>query len=115
MSEEMEINGVTYVPKSENMQEVSIDGEKQPYVIGRNYYIRTVTHHYVGQLNSIYRGELVLSNASWISDSGRWKDALESGELDEIEPYPNDVNVIIGRGAICDCSDWNHELPKEQK
>jgi hypothetical protein len=111
----MEINGVVFVPKSENIQEVVIDGEQQPYVIGKSYYIRTVTHHYVGMLKSIYKNELVLSNASWIADSGRWYNALQSGVLIEIEPYPSDVNVIIGRGAICDCSNWNHELPREQK
>jgi hypothetical protein len=72
-----------------------------PYKIGANYFIRTVTHHYTGKLSQVFPTELVLTDAAWIADDGRFADALKSGEFAEVEPYP-DGEVIIGRGAILD-------------
>ena len=86
-----------------------------PYEVGEKYFIRTVTHHYTGKLKRITNGELVLTDAAWIADSGRFHNALKSGDLDEVEPYPNDVEVIINRDAICDASKWQHDLPLSQK
>jgi hypothetical protein len=74
---------------------------EHPYKIGAIYFIRTVTHHYTGRLNRVGPLELVLTDAAWIADDGRFSDALKSGEFSEVEPYP-DGEVIIGRGAILD-------------
>ena len=41
-----------------------------PYEIGKNYFIRTVTHHLVGRLIKVTSKELVLEEASWIADDG---------------------------------------------
>jgi hypothetical protein len=81
--------------------------------VGEKYLIRTVTFYYLGRLNSITDCDLVLENASWIPDTGRFSDCLVSGELNEIEPYPN--TVIVNRGMISDCSVWKHTLPREKK
>lgn len=72
-----------------------------PWQIGQNYFIRTVTHHYTGKLLAVHQLELVLTDAAWIADDGRFMQAVASGEFNEIEPYP-DGPVIIGRGAILD-------------
>lgn len=85
-----------------------------PYRVGENYFIRTVTHHYTGKLVAVFDGELVLQDAAWIADSGRFADALKDGALLEVEPFPTG-DVIIGRGAIVDASIWNHHLPTAQK
>ena len=82
--------------------------------IGGNYFIRTVTHHITGRLVAVTRFELVLEDAAWIADDGRFADALEKGKLDEVEPYP-EGKVIVGRGSLIDASPWKHELPRTQK
>lgn len=84
-----------------------------PWQIGSNYFIRTVTHHYTGRLEAVYQKELVLSECSWIADDGRFHTALSTGELNEVEPMLG--NVIIGRNSIIDASIWNHKLPRIQK
>ena len=84
-----------------------------PLEVGRAYFIRTVTYHYVGRLVSADAQWLVLEEASWVADSGRFADALAMGELSEVEPYPGPCGV--GAGAVVDWSPWNHPLPRVQK
>lgn len=80
--------------------------------VGQNYFIRTVTYHSTGMLESITETDLVLRDAAWIADSGRFYDAMRTGTLAEVEPLP-DV-LIISRGAIVDVIPWDHPLPREQ-
>jgi hypothetical protein len=84
-----------------------------PWQIGTNYFIRTVTHHYTGRLEAVYQKELVLSECAWIADDGRFHTALSTGELNEVEPMLG--NVIIGRASVIDASVWTHKLPRTQK
>ena len=88
--------------------------EGHPYQIGKNYFIRTVTHHYTGRLVEVFKNELVLENAAWIADDGRFQQALEKCEYNEVEMYPADQKVVIGRGAILDAVIVN-KLPASQK
>lgn len=85
-----------------------------PYKIGKNYFIRTVTHHYTGRLEAVYPNELLLSSAAWIADDGRFADAVASVSFSEVEPYPSGKDVIIGRGAILDAVEIE-TLPTDQK
>lgn len=78
-----------------------ISPAEHPYTIGSNYFIRTVTHHYTGTLIKVFAQELVITDAAWIADDGRFSDALKSENFSEVEPFP-DGEVIIGRGAILD-------------
>ena len=80
---------------------------------GKKYFIRCVTHHCVGELIEQDKKFLVLKNASWIADTGRFHNCLKDGIFDEIEPYVE--NVIVAKGAIVDATLWKHNLPKEQK
>ena len=82
-------------------------------LLGKKVFVRTITYHYTGFAAEVKSGFLHLENAAWIADSGRWKDALESGELTEVEPYPGDTYVNLA--SIVDVSEWLHALPKEQK
>lgn len=84
------------------------------YKIGQSYFIRTLSYHYTGRCVRITPSELVLEEAAWIADSGRFADALESGELDEVEPYPAG-ELIINRSVIVDAWAWSHPLPRNQK
>lgn len=83
--------------------------------IGQAYYIRTVTHHQTGRLVAVTDKELVMEDCAWIADSGRWADAHKTGDLGEVEPFPEGERVIIGRGALIDAVPWNHSLPCSQK
>lgn len=84
------------------------------YPVGKNVFVRTVTMSYTGRLVRVTAGELVIGNAAWIADSGRWADALSSGNLNEVEPYP-DGDVIISRASVVDVSTWAHPLPRTTK
>jgi hypothetical protein len=88
--------------------------EASAWKIGRNYFIRSVTHHYTGCLVSVDDKELVLKDAAWIADDGRFAQAVKTGEFAEVEPYPDGKPVIIGRGAVLDAVEIP-KLPREQK
>ena len=83
------------------------------YEVGTKYLVRCVTMFYTGRLKRITPGELVFEDASWIADTGRFHDALKTGDLREVEPFIEEV--IIPRTAIIDASKWNHDLPRNQK
>jgi len=84
-----------------------------PYTLGAKVLIRTVTMTQLGRITEIHPGELVLEDASWIGDTGRFHVALRDGVLSDIEPA--DGRVIVSRGAICDCWEWRHDLPRDAK
>lgn len=85
-----------------------------PFQIGKNYLIRTVTMIYTGKLEAVYEKELVISSASWIAETKRWADSVKDGDFNEVEPYPDNCKVTIGRGAILDATVVNWELPRKQ-
>ena len=85
-----------------------------PFNIGKNYFIRTVTHHHTGKLVAVTPTELVLENAAWIADDGRVTQALESGNFSEVEMFPTGSRVIIGRGALIDAVEVG-SIPTSQK
>ncbi len=95
----------------------AVSGDVKPkptmFTPGRKYFIRSVTNYYVGRVSTITDTEVTLEDASWIPDTGRFNDALVTGSFSEIEPYPHPV--AISRGAICDYTEWSHDLPREQK
>jgi hypothetical protein len=84
-----------------------------PWRVGECYIIRTVTYHLVGRLTWVGPVELVLEDAAWVADSGRWAEALRTGKLSEVEPFP--AEVIVGRGSITDATAWPHPLPRDTK
>lgn len=87
--------------------------QESPYKIGKAYLIRTVTLYYTGKIERVTPKEIVISDAAWIADTGRFSDALKTGALNEIEPFTDDV--IIGRGSVVDAVEWKHALPREKK
>lgn len=87
--------------------------QRHPFVIGRNYLIRTVTMALTGRLVAIYSQELVIENAAWIAHTGRFADSFTDG-FDEIEPFP-DGQIIVGRGAVIDMSEYELPLPRVQQ
>lgn len=84
-----------------------------PLRVGESVVIRTVTYHYIGRVTSLDATEIVLEDASWLADSGRWGQALATGTVMEVEPYPRPVS--IARAAVVDVTSWPHALPREAK
>jgi hypothetical protein len=93
----------------------SIKKIQSPIRVGNKVMIRSVTHYYTGEIVLLLKDEIILKDAAWIADTSLWSDALKSGTLNEVEPYPDGVFVAVGRGAVVDVSDWNHDLPRVQK
>ena len=86
---------------------------KSPIQVGNSVLIRTVTHYHTGKIIEINPDHLVLDKAAWIADTGRFADALKTGNLREVEPFKDPVAVF--KGAIIDITNWGHDLPEKQK
>lgn len=76
-------------------------GNDSHWEIGKIYLIRTVTMIDTGVLVAVTDKELVLEEAAWVADTGRFSDALKSASFNEVEPFP-DGRVIINRAAVID-------------
>ena len=98
----------------ERIKKLNTTDTTHPYTVGANYLVRTVTNYYTGKLVAVYNQELVFSDTAWIPDTGRFADALNTGDFNEIEPY-RDGEVIVGRVALIDASIIEFDLPRVQK
>ena len=74
--------------------------------VGKNYLIRTVTMIDTGRLVAVTAQELVLEDAAWIADTGRFSQAVAAAEFGEVEPFPAG-RVIVGRGSVIDAVQIN--------
>ena len=98
--------------KDQLKQEENIDMSSLEDMIGKSFYIRTVTYHLVGKVERVIGKILQLSTASWVADSGRFMGAIKDGTLDEVEP----VGVaFVNLDTVTDFFPWNHKLPIDQK
>ena len=82
-------------------QESKPKQSKSFWQVGRAYLIRTVTMIDTGILVSIDDHEIVLSDAAWIADTGRFNETLKTLNFSEVEPFPEGL-VAIGRNALID-------------
>jgi len=74
-----------------------------PYKVGQHYCIRTLTMIQTGRLEAVYAGELVLSDACWVADTGRWTQFLtDPASASEIELFAE--TVIVQRSNIIDAT-----------
>lgn len=92
----------------------TIAPKRHPFCIGKDYLIRTVTMTLTGKLIDVFETELVLENAAWIADTGRFSKSLVSCEFEEVEIFPVDKTVVVGRGALIDAVIID-KLPTETK
>jgi hypothetical protein len=83
------------------------------FEIGKTYLIRTVTMIDTGKVVQITPQWIVLEDAAWIADTGRFSDSVEKAEFDEVEPFPVG-KVGIGIGAIIDFCEIT-KAPRKQK
>ena len=102
------IDGVEYVEKSkvEKVRTVTNGTIDNPFmIIGNSYFIRTVTHYFTGVLIWVGEKEIAITKACWIADTGRFNEFMKEKTFNESEPYPENLNVIIGRGSIIDMTE----------
>lgn len=97
------------------MSELTVEATATPYLdlLDKNVFVRTVTNYFTGRLDDSTANHLILRDAAWVVDTGRFSVALATGELREVEPYPDVVYVNVD--AIVDVSFWGHDLPREAK
>ena len=101
-AESLKIDDVEYVRKDKQVTIKPVyEGEFQPFEIGAVYLIRTVTMIDVGRVVAASKQYIVLEDAAWVADTGRFSDALKSCSFNETEPFP-DGHVIINAGSIID-------------
>lgn len=84
-----------------------------PFQKGSAYFIRTVTYFATGKVKAIVGNFLVLEDAAWIADTGRFSDAIAKGIVSEVEPV--NVDMFVNTSSITDAFPWVHKLPREQK
>ena len=100
---EVVIDGEKYVKESCVMEKLEQGDESNPFmVVGNTYFIRTVTHYFTGRLIWVGEKEMVFGECAWIADTGRFNVFMAGGDASEVEPFPEDSHVIVGRGALVD-------------
>jgi hypothetical protein len=98
--ETIKIDEIEYIRRDSIKPEV-LSVQDHPYEIGKIYLIRTVTMIDTGRVVAVTQQEIVLEDAAWIANTGRFAQAVEKAEFNEVEPFPNG-RVIINRGAVVD-------------
>lgn len=101
--------------KKKAVKKVTVRKTRDVFEVGKCYLVRAVTNYTIGELARVTPNELVFVRASWIGSTGRFSRCVCSGSLDEVEPYPASLPVIVCRGAIVDACEWRHDLPETVK
>lgn len=88
-----------------------------PFEIGTAYLFRTITYHALGRVKSIVGKFLILEEAGWVADTGRYSDACEGRmmELTSSEFEPVMRPYIINSDHITDSVTYPYELPRAVK
>ena len=90
----------------------TVQNKQHDFQEGKKYFVRTVTHHYLGEVTRVLGQCIVMKNVTWVADDGRFNKAM-AGDWDsnaEHEPYPGDMTVQLFYGAMLDACEWKHEL-----
>ena len=85
-----------------------------PFEVGKSYLIRTITMIDVGKVKAIIGNFIILTDASWIGDTGRFSECLSKCYVfNEVELFKHDV--FINTSSIVDATLWPYTLPTESK
>jgi hypothetical protein len=83
------------------------------FQVGKNYFIRTVTCYYTGEVVKVTKSAVVLAKAAWIPDTGRFCEAMSSGKFQDVEPYPEDMQLAVMTGGMIDANPFPFPLPRK--
>jgi hypothetical protein len=83
---------------------VSLESKQSsPFQVGQKWLFRTVTHIDIGEIIAIHGELVVLKDAAWIPDTGRFNEALkDQSKFNEVEPY-NDI-CVVNTSALIDAT-----------
>lgn len=98
--------------KDQLTQEEQVEINSFQDFVGKKIFVRTVTYHLLGRVKKIVGNLILLDEASWIADSGRFMDFIKEGKTNEVEPVGE---VYVNISSIVDLYIWKNSLPKEQK
>ena len=98
--------------KDQLLEDEKFDISSLDDMVGKKFFIRTVTYHFVGKVVKVFGSILKLEGSSWVADSGRFAQAIKDGELSEVEPLGE---WYVNLQTATDFGVWNHDLPTEQK
>jgi hypothetical protein len=84
-------------------------------LVGKNVFIRTVTHYFIGELVGMDAQCFYITQAAWVAETARWSETVSKGTLNEVEPYPTDLMVCVSRAAFIDIFEWFGDLNIEVK
>jgi hypothetical protein len=114
MSRTIEISEETYEKlKDQLLDDEKIDISSYDDLIGKTLFFRTVTFHLIGKVIKRIGKFFELKEAVWVADSGRFMQAIETGELNEYEEIKTKWYVQLE--ACSDFGIWKHKIPKGQK
>jgi hypothetical protein len=99
------------------MENVKMTKEEcvQQFQVGQKVFVRTVTNYLTGEIVSVNGDFVNLKDAAWIADTGRYADALKSGDFSEVEPYPENMQPFFNMQSVVDGGFIEFDLPKVQK
>ena len=114
MSKTLTVSDETYdLIKDQLDESEQVDVNDYQDFVGKKLFIRTVTYHLTGKVVKIIGQFMELKDAAYIASDGRFTQAIDDGELDEIEPVK--VQVWVNINSITDIYLWKHKLPRKQK
>jgi len=112
MSKTLEISDETYEKiKGQILESEKVDITSYDDFIGKSFFFRTVTYHIIGKVEKRIGSCFMLSDASWVANSGRFMNAIKNGVLSEVEPLGQ---WFVHINTVTDFGIWKHPLPKEQ-
>ena len=87
--------------------------------IGKCLFFRTVTYHVLGKVKKVVdlcgtKYFLLEPGSSWVASSGRFGNAINTGELDEVEVIDK-AQHLVNPAACSDILEWDHPLPTKTK
>jgi hypothetical protein len=90
------------------------DAIDHPFEKGKSYLVRTVTMVDVGRVTKVTKHFIVMDQASWIADTGRFTECLKKpDEFKEVEPFAHEIYINLD--AIIDATPWPYTLPTAPK
>ena len=79
------------------------------FPVGARLFITTTTKYFVGRVKVRTHDFVVLEDAAWVADTGRFNVAMSTGDFDDVEPYVKPVAISIL--AIIDVTEYVGNLP----
>jgi len=114
MSRTLTVSEETYqaIKAQLGTEDLATDTAALEEMIGKAFFFRTVTYHLTGRVKRFIGNIVVLEDAAWVADSGRFMQAIMRGTLKEVEPVGA---AYLNLNSVTDFFPWRHSLPTEQK